>query len=218
MRFLIRGGIEEGRGVLLAGGAAGDFSTMSFDERVQVTRVIVEEVEGRIPVVMGAQTTSTLELVQLAQAAEETGAEFIQVSPPFYFPPTADDIYEYVKAAAEAANVGIILYNTFWTSTNLVVEQIGRLAGLPNMVGLKWSAPDIGNMEFEQVVSRFASRFLHHRQPASICYQPYDGSQSYRGSRLQLLAPVGCPDAGLVEKWPLRRSSAGTGAGGATVL
>jgi len=159
VRFLIKGGIDQSTGVLLAGGAAGSFSTMSFDERVQVTRAIVEEADGRISVVMGAQTTSTRELIQLALAAEEAGAEFIQVSPPFYFSPTEDDIYEYVKAAAEAAHVGIVLYNTFWTSTNLAVELIERLTELPNMVGLKWSAPDTGFMEFEQVVSRFASRF-----------------------------------------------------------
>ena len=44
---------------------------------------------------MGAQTTSTLELARLAKAAEQAGADLIQVSPPFYFAHTADDFYEY---------------------------------------------------------------------------------------------------------------------------
>ncbi|MXW90137.1 MAG: dihydrodipicolinate synthase family protein, partial [Acidimicrobiaceae bacterium] len=92
--FLVDGGIVTGNGVLLACGAAGDFSTMTFDERVAVTAAVVEEAAGRVPVVMGGQTTSTNELVRLAQAAAGIGAEFMQVSPPFYFAHTDDDFME----------------------------------------------------------------------------------------------------------------------------
>ena len=104
--FLIDGGITTGTGVLLACGAAGDFSTMTFDERVAVTAAVVEEAAGRVPVVMGGQTTSTTELVLLARAAADIGAEFMQVSPPFYFAHTDDDFMEYVAAAAAASDVG----------------------------------------------------------------------------------------------------------------
>ena len=159
VRFLVEGGITTGTGVLLAGGAAGDFSTMTHDERLQVAETVVEEANGRVPVVMGVQTTSTLELVRLARAAERIGAEYVQVSPPFYFRHTEDDFREYVVAAAEAADVGIIIYNTFWTSYNVSTAIVELLTALPNVVGLKWSMPDEGWMEFEQVICRFADRF-----------------------------------------------------------
>jgi dihydrodipicolinate synthase/N-acetylneuraminate lyase len=158
VRFLIDGGIDETTGVLLACGAAGDFSTLTFDERLQVTEAIVEEAAGRVPVVMGAQTTSTLELVRLARAAERAGAEYIQVSPPYYFKHSEEDFYEYVVAAASAADVGIVVYNTYWTSYGVSIGLVDRLLELPNVVGLKWSMPDSGFMEFEQVVSRFADQ------------------------------------------------------------
>ena len=157
--FLMEGGITTGTGVLLAGGAAGDFSTLTFDERVQVVEAVVEAADGRVPVVMGAQTTSTLELVRLARAAERLGAEYIQVSPPYYFAHTEEDFYEYVVAAAEAADVGLVVYNTFWTSYGVSDEMVERLARVRNVIGLKWSMPDKGTMEFEQVISRFADRF-----------------------------------------------------------
>ena len=159
VRFLVEGGITTGTGVLLAGGAAGDFSTMTYDERLQVAEAVVDEAGGRVPVAMGVQTTSTLELVRLARAAERIGAEFLQVSPPFYFKHTEDDFYEYVVAAAEAADVGIIIYNTFWTSYGVSTAMVDQLAALPNVVGLKWAMPDEGYMEFEQVITRFADRF-----------------------------------------------------------
>ena len=57
VRFLLDGGIGTGTGVLLAGGAAGDFSTMTLDERMQVAETIVEEAAGRVPVAMGVQIT-----------------------------------------------------------------------------------------------------------------------------------------------------------------
>lgn len=159
VRFLIEGGITTGTGVLLAGGAAGDFSTLTFDERQQVAEAVIQAADGRVPVVMGAQTTSTRELVKLARAAERLGAAYIQVSPPYYFAHTEEDFYEHVTAAAEAADVSLVIYNTYWTSYGISIGLVERLANLPNVIGLKWSMPDSGFMEFEQVVSHFADRF-----------------------------------------------------------
>jgi dihydrodipicolinate synthase/N-acetylneuraminate lyase len=159
VRFLIDGGLTTGNAVLLAGGAAGDFSTMTFDERITVAEAVVDEAAGRVPIAMGGQTTSTGELVRLVRAAERIGAEYVQVSPPFYFEHTEDDFYEHVVAGASAGRVGLILYNTFWTSLGMSSRMVERVAEIPNVVGLKWATPDIGTMAFEQVVTRFADRF-----------------------------------------------------------
>ena len=69
VRFLRAGGLQEGTGVLLSGGGAGDFSTLTVDERLRVAGAVIEAADGQIPVAVGAQTTSTRELVQLASAA-----------------------------------------------------------------------------------------------------------------------------------------------------
>jgi len=160
VRFLIDGGLNADNATFLAGGAAGDFSTMTFDERVRVAGVVIDEVAGRVPVAMGAQTTSTLELQKLAKTAKKLGAQYIQVSCPFYFTHTEGDFEEYVRAAAEAEpEIGIIIYNTFWTSQNLSFGMIERLAKIPNIVGLKWATPRTDAMEFEDVTSHFSKRF-----------------------------------------------------------
>lgn len=160
VRFLVDNGLTADYATFLAGGAAGDFSTMSFDERVRVAGIVVDEVNGAAPVAMGAQTTSTLELQRLARAARDLGAHYIQVSCPFYFSHTEADFEAYVRAAAEAApEIGIILYNTFWTSQKLSFGLIERLAEVPNIVGLKWAAPRSDSMEFEDVTAHFSRRF-----------------------------------------------------------
>ncbi len=160
VRFLLDNGLNRHRATLLAGGAAGDFSTMTFDERIEVASIVVEEASGRVPVAMGAQTTSTLELVRLAQAAQSLGADFIQVSCPFYFEHGEADFEEFVQTGAAAApDVGIIIYNTFWTATGISFEMVERLAEIPNVVGLKWATPRTDAMEFEDVTSHFSDRF-----------------------------------------------------------
>ena len=160
VRFLIDAGLTADNATFLAGGAAGDFSTMSFDERISVASIVIDEVDGRVPVTMGAQTTSTQELVRLARAARSLGAQFIQVSCPFYFAHTEGDFEAFIRAAAKAEpDIGIIVYNTFWTSQNLSFGMIERLAEIPNIVGLKWSAPRSDAMEFEDVLSHFSERF-----------------------------------------------------------
>ena len=160
VRFLIDAGLNGDYATFLAGGAAGDFSTMTFDERIQVAGIVIDEAAGAVPVAMGAQTTSTLELRRLTRAAKSVGAQFIQVSCPFYFTHTRGDFEEYVRAAAEAEpDLGIIIYNTFWTSQDLTFDMVDRLAEIPNIVGLKWAAPRSDAMEFEDVVAAFSSRF-----------------------------------------------------------
>jgi len=158
LAFLMKRGINAENGVFLAGGAAGDFSTMSFDERTLVAQTVVEAAGGDVPVAMGAQTTSTRELKQLAKTAQRLGCDFIQVSCPFYFTHTEDDFYEYVASAAEAADIGIIVYNTFWTSSGISIAMAERLCAIPNVVGLKWATPRTDAMEFEDTVSHFAQR------------------------------------------------------------
>ncbi|MGI9493249.1 MAG: dihydrodipicolinate synthase family protein, partial [Geminicoccaceae bacterium] len=159
-RFLLDNGLTSDYATLLAGGAAGDFSTMTFEERVRVAEIVADEANGAVPLTMGAQTTSTLELIRLAQAAETMGIDFIQISCPYYFTHTEVDFEEFVKAGAAAApNVGVIVYNTFWTSTNLSFAMVERLAEIPNIVGLKWATPRTDAMEFEDVSSRFSDRF-----------------------------------------------------------
>ena len=160
VRFLIGGGLNAHYATFLAAGAAGDFSTMTFDERMRVAAVVIDEVGGRVPVAVGAQTTSTLELRRLAKRAKALGASFIQISCPFYFTHTEGDFEAFVREAADAEpDIGLIIYNTFWMAQNISFGMVERLAEIPSVVGLKWATPRTDAMEFEDVTSHFSDRF-----------------------------------------------------------
>ena len=100
---------------------------------------------------------------------QRLGCEFIQVSCPFYFTHTEEDFYEYVCEAADAADIGIIVYNTFWTCAGVSFGLVERLVErVPNVVGLKWACPRTDAMEFEDVVSHLLRAAHHHRQPSVL--------------------------------------------------
>jgi len=160
VRFLLDNGLSARNATLLAGGAAGDFSTMSFEERKRVGEIVADEAHGRVPLAFGGQTTSTSELVRLAHTAKAMGFDFLQVSCPFYFTHTEADFEDFVREAANAEpELGIIVYNTFWTATNLSFGMVARLAEIRNIVGLKWATPRTDAMEFEDVATHFSGRF-----------------------------------------------------------
>ena len=120
--------------------------------------MVVDQAAGRVPVILGAQTTSTRELIALARAAEDVGAEYIQVSPPYYFAHTEGDFYEYILAASEVADVGLIVYNTFWTSPSVSIGMVEKLIDLPNVAGLKWAVPGGVPFGMDRIVSMFADK------------------------------------------------------------
>jgi dihydrodipicolinate synthase/N-acetylneuraminate lyase len=156
VRFLLDGGVRTGNGVLLACGAAGGFPTLSTDERLRVAEAVLEEAGGKVGVILGAQGTDQREVVALTRAADRLGALAVQVSPPYYHPPTDDDVYEFIAAVAGAADVGVVLYATHWQGYQVSPELIDRLAELPNMAALKWAAP--GAYAYDRGLRLFADR------------------------------------------------------------
>ena len=159
VRWMIDRGLDAEHGTFLVGGAAGDFSTMSFDERVRLMEGVIEAVGGAVPIAVGGQSTSTRESVALAKSAAAAGAEFLQVSCPFYFGHTEDDFLDHVRTIADASDIGLIVYNTFWSTRDLSFGLIERLCDIPSIVGLKWATGRSDSMEFEEVVAAFSDRF-----------------------------------------------------------
>ena len=79
VNFLLNNGLHSKNSTLLFGGAAGDFSTMTFEERKELAEKSSKIVDGRVPIALGGQTTSTLELIKLAEIAQSNNFDFIQV-------------------------------------------------------------------------------------------------------------------------------------------
>jgi dihydrodipicolinate synthase/N-acetylneuraminate lyase len=159
VRFLIDQGVREGNGVILVGGGAGEFSSLTTDERLRMAEAVIDEAAGRVGVIVGVQTTNQREALALCRGAQRLGAVGVQAAPPFYHPHTPDDVYEWIAALADAApRLGIIFYTTYWTGFRTSVDFIGRLEQIPQVVSIKWASPQYH--EFERVLRTFSQRLL----------------------------------------------------------
>jgi dihydrodipicolinate synthase/N-acetylneuraminate lyase len=155
VRFLLDGGIREGTGVLLVSGSAGDFTALSVDERLRILEAVLDEAAGKVGVILGAQSANQREVITLVRGAAKLGATAVQVSPPFYQTYTDDDVVEFYKAVAAAADIGVIVYYTYW-QYKLSPNTLGRLLDLDGVVGLKWAAPSA--YEYNKGLRLFAKR------------------------------------------------------------
>src|SRR4029077_4164030 len=145
----------EGNGVFLVGGAAGEFTTLGTEEKLQADEMLHDKAAGKVGVILGAQGTNPREIHALARGAARLGILALQVSPPFYHVHTDDDVYEFMTALADAANIGLVVYTTYW-QYKLSLELIDRIADIPGVVAVKLAAPTA--VEFERGLRRLARK------------------------------------------------------------
>jgi dihydrodipicolinate synthase/N-acetylneuraminate lyase len=92
---------------------ASEFSTLSDDERLKMSEILVEHTAGRIPTVIGVQHLSAEVSARFAEHAREIGADSVIAMPPYAWkkPPSMDAIYDYYKAIAGAARIPVFVQN-----------------------------------------------------------------------------------------------------------
>lgn len=132
--------IERGVGGLYTTGSTGEAFLMSPDERAFVVEVVVDQVAGRIPVIAHVGAIGTHLSVDLAQKAQAAGVDAISSVPPFYWPFTADQVVNYYTDLTKSTDLPMVVYNIPLAGM-LGFDQIARLAAIPGVGGIKYTAP-----------------------------------------------------------------------------
>jgi 4-hydroxy-tetrahydrodipicolinate synthase len=144
LRRLLRRQIEGGIHFLVPCGTTGETPTLSDAERRRVVEITLEEAGGRVPVLAGAGGYSTEEVVHLAGDMARAGAQGLLSVTPYYNKPTPEGLYQHFRRIADSTSLPIIVYNVPGrTGCNLDVRTVVRLAGVPNIAGVKEAS---GNM------------------------------------------------------------------------
>ncbi len=138
LRKLVEYHIEQGTNGIVAVGTTGESATLDMEEHCEVIRVVVEQVNGRIPVIAGTGSNSTTEAIQLTQDAKSVGADACLLVTPYYNKPTQEGLYLHHKAVAEAVDIPQILYNVPGrTGCDMLPATVARLSKIPNIIGIK---------------------------------------------------------------------------------
>lgn len=148
LRKLVEFHIDNNTDGIVAVGTTGESATLSVEEHCDVIRQIVEQVNGRIPVIAGTGANSTTEAIELSEYARDLGVAAVLLVVPYYNRPTQQGLYLHFKTIAEAVDIPQILYNVpSRTACDLLPETVGRLAKIKNIIGIKEATGDVRRVQ-----------------------------------------------------------------------
>ncbi len=143
VRHVLDGGVH---GIMTTGGT-GEFPHLSREERRRVTQVVVEETAGAVPIYAGTAACSTWEALALTADAAAVGADAAILVPPFYFGIPDESLHGFFADLAGAGTLPIVVYNNpLYTGNALSPGLIAELMTLDNVIGLKQSESDLGQL------------------------------------------------------------------------
>ena len=144
--FMIDGGVSG----ILAFGSNGEFYMQDEDEQEEIISVIMDQVNGRVPVYMGIGEIRTKKCIRLAHMGMKHGAKAISILQPMFLKPSADELYTHFATIADSIEgTPMILYNNPGrTGYGIPQDVVERLVHeKENVIGMKDSSGDITQTE-----------------------------------------------------------------------
>lgn len=151
--------LQEGTNAIVAVGTTGESATLDVDEHIEVIRRVVDQVNGRIPVIAGTGANCTREAIELTEHAKNVGVDACLLVTPYYNKPTQEGLYQHFRHIAESVAIPQILYNVPGrTNCDMLPETVERLSKVPNIIGIKEAT---GNLQRgQEVLDRVNKDFL----------------------------------------------------------
>jgi len=149
IRELVEFQIKNGTNGILPCGTTGESPTLDHQEHNKVIEICIEAAAGRVPVMAGTGSNSTVEAVALTQHAAKAGADAALVVTPYYNKPSQEGLYQHFKRIADNADIPIILYNIEGrTARNIETQTVARLArDCKNIIGVKEASGSLSQMQ-----------------------------------------------------------------------
>lgn len=136
--------IDNGTNAFVACGTTGEAATMSHAEHYKVMEIVVDQTNGKIPVIVGAGSNCTAEAISLTRHARDIGADAVLSVAPYYNRPTQEGIIKHFTMISEKVDIPIIIYNVpSRTGTNIEAKTTIQLSKIDNIIGIKEASGDI---------------------------------------------------------------------------
>lgn len=130
---------EQGSDGIVILGTTGESPTINDEERALILQCVLEELKGKLPIIVGTGSNATTTSIAYTRQAMEAGADACLLVTPYYNKPTQEGLFQHYQAIADAVAIPQILYNVPGrTGCDLLPETVARLAkACSNIVALK---------------------------------------------------------------------------------
>lgn len=141
--------IQQGTDFLCVLGTTAETPTLTQEEKRKIKEVVVEKVNGRVPIVLGVGSNCTQTVIDNIVKEDMTGIDAVLIAVPYYNKPSQEGLYQHYKAIAQATTLPIILYNVPGrTGVNMTAETTLRLAReFNNIIAIKEASGNITQMD-----------------------------------------------------------------------
>lgn len=141
--FLIDGGVDG----LFPLGTSGEFALLDQEDRKKVVETVVDQTNGRVPVLAGVSDPSLERVISLAKDAEDAGADAIVSTPPYYYSTGEQGIFEHFKTIAKKSGLPLYVYNIpEWTHLFVSPNVVQRLVDDKLIAGMKYTEYNLLNL------------------------------------------------------------------------
>ncbi len=138
---------------ILVLGTTGESSTMTHEEDDSVVACVIETVNKRVPVIVGAGSNNTATMLKKSIDYEKMGADQLLLISPYYNKTNEEGMILHFKTVADAVHIPIILYNIPGrTGCSISEHAVSVLSKHPNIKGIKEAS---GNMSYAMNISRY---------------------------------------------------------------
>lgn len=184
LRALTEHLIAKGVDGFYIGGTTGEGIFMPVTNRKTIAENVLEQVNGRIPVIVHVGCIALPDAIDLAHHAQEHGAVGISsIMPPLY--DTLDSISRYFRSVA--GSVPELPFLAYLLNPNIdTVALLQQLMDIPNLAGTKYTGPNM--YEFRQILELGAGRWTMFSGMDEQClYAAMMGSTGNVGSTLNIM-------------------------------
>src|SRR5258705_5654724 len=128
-------------------GSTGEFAYCDNVQRTAVVQTTIEAANGRVPVVAGVASTSTLDAVAQARTYQKLGVDGILAILEAYFPLGDAQVESYFRAIADAVDIPVVIYtNPQFQRSDLTLDVIARLSAHPRIGYIKDASTNTGRL------------------------------------------------------------------------
>jgi 4-hydroxy-tetrahydrodipicolinate synthase len=181
LRRLVQHVLQGGVHGIFVMGSTGEFAALTDPERRRAVEIVMDEVKGAVPVLVGVGDSSTRRALARVEEAQAAGADaLVAILPYYHVPRSMDEAKAHFEALAKASSLPVLIYNAPLRCIGqpLTLELVSELRQLPQVAGIKDSSEDF-------------SFFLGIARMESAAFRVFQGSELHGAASL-LMGAHGC--------------------------